>query len=76
MRVYHDSELPDPSGRWTVRRKAAVVQAVRSGLLTRTRACDRYQLSPEELAAWERNFDQHGLFGLRATQAGRTRKQR
>jgi hypothetical protein len=39
--------------RWSCRRKAAVVVAVRAGVLGRQEACERYLLSPEELAAWE-----------------------
>ena len=55
------------NGRWTVRRKAALLQAVRSGLLNLQQACERYHLSVEELRAWERDFDKHGVYGLRAT---------
>ena len=61
-------ELPPPDViRWTPRRKNAVVMAVRSGAISRAEACARYHLSEEELLAWERAFDQHGLPGLRAT---------
>jgi hypothetical protein len=49
------------------RRKAAVVAAMRAGVISREEACERYALSPEEFAAWEAAFDQHGLFGLRIT---------
>ena len=70
-------ELPDPNTRrWTVQRKAAVVQAVRTGLLTVEQAAERYRLSPEELRAWERDFDRRGLYGLRATQIYRGAKPR
>jgi hypothetical protein len=40
--------------RWVVRRKAAVVMAVLSGLITLEEACRRYQLSEEEFLAWKR----------------------
>jgi hypothetical protein len=61
-------ELPPPNTRrWTVRRKAAVVLAVRQGMLTLDEARRRYMLSPEEFAAWERAIDRHGIYGLRAT---------
>ena len=64
-----DTELPPVSiRRWTAGRKAAVLQAVRSGLLTLEEASKRYRLSVEELHAWERDLDQHGLYGLRAKQ--------
>ena len=62
-----DTELPPVNiRRWTAGRKAAVLQAVRSGLLTLEEASKRYRLSGEELHAWERNLDRHGLIGLRA----------
>jgi Protein of unknown function (DUF1153) len=61
-------QLPAPNtDRWTLRRKAAVLQAVRNGVLTVEQASNRYALSVEELCAWERDFDQHGLPGLRST---------
>ena len=50
-----------------MRRKAAVVAAVRSGGITIEEACRAYQLSEEELLSWERAFEIHGLAGLRAT---------
>ena len=62
------SELPPPSiKRWTIRRKAAVVGAVADGLITREEACRRYQLTEEELIAWQRAFEAYGLPGLRST---------
>ena len=48
-----DLELPQPDAkRWSSRRKAAVVVATRTGILSRTEACQRYMLSDEELADW------------------------
>lgn len=58
---------PARSVRWTVRRKAEVLAAVRGGLLTLDEACDRYGLAPEEFAAWEWSIQHHGLDGLRIT---------
>jgi hypothetical protein len=52
--------------RWVASRKAAVVIAVREGLISRGKACDWYQLSSEELASWEIAFKQSGTTGLRA----------
>jgi hypothetical protein len=44
-------ELPPPdTKRWSSRRKAAVVVATRTGILSRVEACQRYMLSNEELA--------------------------
>ena len=52
--------------RWVAGRKAAVVIAVREGVISRGKACDWYQLSSEELASWEVAFKQSGTTGLRA----------
>ena len=42
--------------RWTTRRKAAVVEAIREGRLGREAAMAAYGLSEEELRAWEHDF--------------------
>ena len=55
------------TSRWVVRRKAEVVAAVNGGLLTVTEACDRYNLTLEELASWQRAIEREGMAGLRAT---------
>ena len=61
-------KLPAPeTRRWVTRRKAQVVAAVRSGILTFEEACERYRLSEEEFKSWIKLLDQHGLRGLRAT---------
>src|SRR5690349_24162740 len=61
-------ELPPPeTKRWVIRRKAIVVAAVRSGILTLEEACERYKLSIEEFLSWQRLIDSHGLAGLRVT---------
>ena len=60
--------LPPPNTRrWVVRRKAAVVTAVRTGRITLVEALQRYQLTEEEYRSWERAFEHHGLAGLRST---------
>ena len=60
--------LPPPNTkRWVIRRKAAVVAAVRSGEITLDEACRYYQLSEEEFLSWKRAFEMHGLAGLRTT---------
>lgn len=62
------ANLPPPSTqRWVVRRKASVVAAVRSGAITIEEACRTYQLSEEELLAWQRAFETYGFAGLRVT---------
>jgi Protein of unknown function (DUF1153) len=60
--------LPPPeTKRWVIRRKAEVVIAVRGGLLTLEEACERYSLSSEEFASWQRLIERHGVRGLRTT---------
>ena len=60
--------LPAPgTTRWVVRRKAEVVAAVKGGLLTLEEACDRYNLSVEELLTWQRSVEKNGMPGLRVT---------
>jgi len=62
-----DCVLPPPdTKRWSSRRKAAVVIATRTGILSRVEACQRYMLSDEELADWEVAFDKRGIPGLRS----------
>ena len=64
----HETELPPPNTRrWTIRRKAAVLEALRSGALSIAGASEHYALSVEELRAWERDFEWYGVHGLRAT---------
>jgi hypothetical protein len=43
--------------RWLSRRKAQVVAAVASGLITREQVCDRYRLTPVELLTWESSIE-------------------
>jgi hypothetical protein len=60
-------ELPSScTKRWTSRRKAAVVTAIKTGAISREEACSRYKLTDEELVEWERAFEEHGTPGLRA----------
>ena len=53
--------------RWTPRRKAEVVAAVNGGLLSVDEVCDRYNLTLEEFAGWQRAVDRSGMPGLRVT---------
>jgi hypothetical protein len=62
------ADLPSPrTSRWVIRRKAQVVAAVNGGLLTIREACERYDLTLEELASWQRSVEREGMSGLRAT---------
>jgi hypothetical protein len=64
------ADLPAPdTNRWVARRKAEVVAAVNGGMLTIEEACERYQLTLEEFASWQRAVERSGLPGLRVTRA-------
>jgi len=60
-------ELPRAGQRWTVQRKAAVVEAVRGGWMPIDEACTLYSISIDEFLAWERDLDHNGIPGLRTT---------
>jgi hypothetical protein len=62
-----DALPPANTRRWVIRRKAEVVAAVRSGVISLEDACDRYKLSMEEFLSWQRLIDRHGMAGLRVT---------
>jgi len=54
-------DLPPPNTkRWVVRRKAEVVAAVNGGLLTIDEVLERYNLTLEEFAGWQRAVDRSG----------------
>ena len=60
--------LPLPNHtRWTIRRKAEVVAAIGGEMLTLDEACDRYSLTTEEIASWQRSVERSGMQGLRVT---------
>ena len=59
--------LPSPRQRWTVRRKAAVIDAVRGGWVPIEEACSLYDISVDEFLAGERDMDRNGVPGLRTT---------
>ena len=57
-------ELPPPNTRrWVARRKAAVVAAVSSGMITIEEACRHYQMSDEEFFGWRRAFENMAFSG-------------
>lgn len=67
-------DLPSPdTRRWVARRKAAVVAAVTGGMLTAEEACDRWDLSEEELDSWCEATARHGVNALRTTALQRYR---
>ena len=55
--------LPSPYQRWTVRRKAAVVESVRGGWIPIEEACRLYNISVDEFLNWERDIDRNGVPG-------------
>lgn len=60
--------LPPPdTRRWVARRKAAILNAITAGTLSRADACVRYGLSEAELRLWERAVACAGTPGLRVT---------
>jgi transposase-like protein len=62
------AHLPPPdTKRWTARRKASVVAAVLSGMITVEEVCQRYGLSVDEFLSWHNAMQRHGLPGLRIT---------
>ena len=58
---------PVNTDRWVIRRKAEVVAAVNGGLLTIDEVLERYGLTLEEFASWQRAVDRSGMQGLRVT---------
>ena len=60
-------ELPSQNERWTPRRKAAVIEAVRGGWVPIEEICRLYNISIGEFLAWERDINRNGVPGLRST---------
>ena len=57
---------PTHDKRWGAKRKAQVVTAVESGLLSLSEARRRYALSVEEFVSWQRALHSYGTRGLQA----------
>jgi hypothetical protein len=71
------SPLPSPNTqRWDTKRKAQVVEAVRSGRLSLETACEIYAMSVDEFLAWQSLLDRHGAKGLMATRVKEYRHMR
>ena len=70
------ADLPSPkTKRWVMRRKAEVVAAVNGGLLTIDEVLERYNLTLEEFASWQRAMDRSGMKGLRVTRIQKYREE-
>ncbi len=66
--VMSRADLPAAATRrWVASRKALVVRAVEYGLISSKEACERYDLSVEELESWVTAMRDHGETALRAT---------
>ena len=62
------ADLPgQETRRWVASRKAAVVRAVKFGLIDRDEALARYSLSEEEFNTWQSMVEKYGDFALKAT---------
>ncbi len=70
----HNLPLPPAdTERWVKSRKVAVIQAIQAGHLSEEQACERYNLSLEELQSWKRLLKRHGPDALRTTHLKRYR---
>ncbi|MCH8466477.1 MAG: DUF1153 domain-containing protein [Roseinatronobacter sp.] len=58
---------PKNTRRWVASRKAIVIRAVETGLLTREAALERYDLSEEEFDLWQKAVTRHGMNALKVT---------
>lgn len=69
------ADLPAPGTcRWVASRKARVVLAVTTGLITMQEALDMYHLSEEEYASWVHAISVHGMQALKTTQIQKFRQ--
>lgn len=57
----------DTTARWTPAKKRELLDEIREGRLTFTDACDRHELTSEELASWIQLYQTHGTAALRTT---------
>lgn len=53
--------------RWTIRRKAAVVEKLIAGTWSAQELCARYAMTVEELEAWVRDYERGGPKAMRVT---------
>jgi uncharacterized protein (DUF2225 family) len=71
-----ESLPPADTTRWVASRKAQVVAAVQTGLMTIEEVMKRYRLSLEEFYSWQRAMDRAGVSGLRVAWSQEDRAQR
>jgi hypothetical protein len=70
------ADLPPPgTRRWVPRKKAAVVAAVKGGLITLEEACTRYEMTVEEFIGWEHSYTHYGVSGLRVSEIHHRREE-
>lgn len=61
-------DLPSPdTKRWVPNRKAIVVIAVRSGLISLEAVLNRYRMTEREFQIWEHGLNDAGTEGLKTT---------
>ena len=65
--ITRDTLPPADTSRWVASRKAQVVAAVESGLMTIDEVMQRYRLSLEEFYSWQRALSRAGVPGLRVS---------
>ncbi len=71
-----DNLPPANTTRWVASRKAQVVAAVQSGLMSLDEVMHRYSLSLEEFYAWQHAMDRAGVRGLRVAWSQQDRSAR
>ena len=74
--ITRDNLPPANTTRWVASRKAQVVAAVESGLMTIDEVMLRYRLSLEEFYSWQRAMDRAGVSGLRVAWSQQDRASR
>lgn len=65
---------PNDTKRWVASRKAAVVRGITTGLISRSDAQDRWNLSEDELNEWLGAVQTHGESALKTTLVQRYRQ--
>ncbi len=58
---------PTTTKRWSPRRKAAVIEGIKAGVLSICDACERYDLSLEEVLSWQEAYERGGTKALRSS---------